>query len=70
MPPEILDFLGFRKHLHNKRNAKSLDQFENEPVIVKNEPVIVDVSDEPVVNLIPEQPENSQSCNETKLWFW
>lgn len=63
MPPEILDFLGFRKHLHNKRNAKSLDQFENEPVIV-------DVSDEPVVNLIPEQPENSQSCNETKLWFW
>ncbi|XP_059362352.1 uncharacterized protein LOC132101422 isoform X1 [Carassius carassius] len=57
-------FSGFRKHLHIKHRAKNLDQFENEPIIVENEPVIVDVADD--VNLIPEQPENSQSCNETR----
>lgn len=55
-------FSGFRKHLYSKHSAESLDQIDNKPITPS-----VDVSDQQTVStLIPEQPENYQSCNENK----
>lgn len=57
-------FSGLRKHLHNKHSADhhSLDEIDNEPATTS-----VDVSDQQTVStLIPEQPDDSQSCNETR----
>ncbi|XP_022043364.1 uncharacterized protein LOC110946095 [Acanthochromis polyacanthus] len=55
-------FSGFRKHLHSKHTTENLYQVDIRPVTH-----LVDVSDQQMAsNFIPDQPENSQSCIETR----